>query len=193
MQATRQRILDFLSSRGSASSLQLAKAFGMSAQNVRRHLHILEQDGRVTALEKQPGERRGRPQERYALTPESQGDNLAGLSSALLAGTGPAGLRRLARRMAGEAPKTAAGGQRLVAAVRQLEPQGYRPHWEARPDGPQVVLGHCPFAAIIEKHPELCRMDGLMLQELLGAPTEQVSKLQPGPQGTPQCIFRISK
>lgn len=147
----------------------------------------------MAPVEKQPADRRGRPQERYALTLESQGDNLAGLSSALLAGTGPAGLRRLAKRMAGQAPEAAAGGQRLVAAVRQLEPQGYRPHWEARPDGPQVVFGHCPFAAIIEKHPELCRMDALMLEELLGTPTEQVSKLQPGPQGTPQCIFWIQQ
>jgi predicted ArsR family transcriptional regulator len=79
--------------------------------------------------------------------------------------------------------------QKLVAAVRALEPLGYKPRWEARPHGPQLVLGRCPYAAIIADHPELCSIDAQVLEKLLDVPVEQMAKLQPGPQMIPQCIF----
>jgi predicted ArsR family transcriptional regulator len=75
--------------------------------------------------------------------------------------------------------------------VQRLSPLGYRPRWEARPKGPHVVLGRCPYAAIIADHPELCQMDQLVLGDLLGSPVEQTAKLQAGPQGLPQCVFRM--
>ncbi|QYK50488.1 MAG: helix-turn-helix domain-containing protein [Anaerolineales bacterium] len=193
MQSTRQSILDYLASRGSASAQQMAQAFGMSTQNLRRHLRILEQRGLI-AVSQPAASGRGRPQLTYSLTAQAQPDHLAGLSSALLSGLRPASLRPLAQRLLGGAPRAARNtSQRLVAAMRQLEPMGYRPRWEARPGGPQVVLGHCPFAAIIDQHPELCQVDAHMLEELLGTDAEQASKLQPGPQGTLQCVFRIKE
>lgn len=198
MQATRQSILDFLGTRGSASAQQMAQAFGMSTQNLRRHLRILEQRGLI-AVSQPAASGRGRPQLTYSLTAHAQPDHLAGLSRALLQGLRPASLRPLAQRLLGQpsglqSQRPARNtSQRLVAAMRQLEPMGYRPRWEARPGGPQVVLGHCPFAAIIDQHPELCQVDAHMLEELLGADAEQASKLQPGPQGIPQCIFRIKE
>ena len=202
MQSTRQRILDYLEARGSASARQMAQAFGMTAQNLRRHLHILQERGLVVTLAEEPARGRGRPQLSYALTEQAQGDNLAGLGRALLralpqreAQRGQA-LRRVAGQLLAQdapvTPKRSGGGAaRLAAAVRSLEPQGYKPRWEARPGSPQVVLGHCPFAAIIAEHPELCQVDAYMLEELLGAPVEQLEKLQPGPQGTLQCVFRL--
>lgn len=196
MQSTRQSILDFLSARGSASALQMAQAFAMSVQNLRRHLHILQQRGLI-AERQMPKEGRGRPQLRYMLTTQAQPDHLAGLSSALLHGLRANGLRPLAQRLAGtqggQSRPARNTSQRLLSAIQRLEPLGYRPRWEARTGGPQVVLGHCPFAAIIEQHPELCQVDGYMLEELLGTDAEQTSKLQPGPQGTLQCMFRIKE
>jgi len=198
MQATRQRILDTLEQRGSASPKELAQAFGMSPANLRRHLSILQTRGLVQSMGMRPAEGRGRPEQAYALTHTAQGDNLAGLSKALLEGldTGDrprnqdARLKHLARRLLGPAsPMVGQITQRLVATVQRLTPLGYRPHWEARPQGPQMVLGHCPYTAIIADHPELCRMDAHLLEVLLGLPVEQVAKLQPGPQGTPQCVF----
>jgi predicted ArsR family transcriptional regulator len=53
-------------------------------------------------------------------------------------------------------------------------------------------LGHCPYAGIIQKHPELCRMDAALLGDLLGAPASQVAKIGPGPDGPAHCIFRFS-
>lgn len=202
MQTTRQRILDFLAARGTTTTRQLAQAFGMSAQNVRRHLEILQARDLVVALDPQPAEGRGRPEFSYALTSSAQPNNLAGLTSALLEGLSAGDLRRepaqrlrrLGRRLAGDAVKPSEQtSQRLVGTVRRLTPLGYRPRWEARPNRPEVVFGHCPYAAIIGQHPELCQMDASILEDMLGAPVEQLSKLQPGPQGTPQCVFRIKQ
>jgi predicted ArsR family transcriptional regulator len=197
MQSTRQRILDYLEQRGAASARQLAQAFGMTPANLRRHLGILRARGLLAAIERRPPEGRGRPEQIYALTATAQPDNLKQLSSALLEQTRGRGqearMKHLAVRLLGNLP-TPVGQitQRLVAAVQRLAPLGYRPRWEARPDAPQVVLGRCPYAAIIADHPELCRMDAHMLEALLAAPVEQLSKLQPGPQGTRQCVFTIT-
>lgn len=198
MQSTRQRILDHLEQNGSASARQLAQAFGMTPANLRRHLGILQRRGLLAAIERPIPGGRGRPEEVYALTARAQPDNLKQLSGALLEqskGRGQeARLKQLAIHLLGNLP-TPVGRitQRLVAAVQSLAPLGYRPRWEARPNRPEVVFGRCPYAAIIAEHPELCRMDAHMLEELLGAPVDQLTKLEPGPQGTPHCVFALQQ
>jgi len=198
MQSTRQHILDTLDQRGSASAQQLAHAFGMTTANLRRHLGILQARGLVTTLSPRRRGGRGRPERVYTLTSSVQDAGLEPLARALLTDlmannavpTPTAKLEDLANRMLGHRP--AASGQltqRLVAAVRRLSPLNYKPHWEAKPQGPELVLGRCPYAAIIADHPELCQMDAFMIEGLLGIPVEQTAKLQPGPQGMPQCVF----
>ncbi|MEX1247698.1 MAG: helix-turn-helix domain-containing protein [Anaerolineales bacterium] len=197
MQSTRQRILEYLDQRGSAGARQLAQAFRMTAANLRRHLGILQSRGLVQVIAQRPAAGRGRPEQVYALAPAANSADLERLTRALLAdlSASPARggrIKRLAFRLAGN--QAAPGGQttqRLVAAVQRLAPLGYKPRWEARPQGPQVVLGRCPYAAIIGDHPDLCQMDSHLLEELLGAPVEQTAKLQVGPQGLPQCVFKV--
>ncbi|MGH2582999.1 MAG: helix-turn-helix transcriptional regulator [Anaerolineales bacterium] len=197
---TRQRILDYLEQRGPASARQLATAFGMTQANLRHHLSALLSEGRIreTSLQKDKG--RGRPRRHFALSERSEPNNLANLSGVLLAELstkndieGESMLKKVASRMLGTNSKPSGHiSQRLVAAVRHLAPMGYKPHWEARPRVPEIVFGHCPYAAIIDEHPELCRMDLHMLEELLGVPVEQTAKLQTGPQGVPICVFTVS-
>lgn len=196
MQSTRQRILDYLRQHGNASASQLAQAFGMTPANLRRHLGILQKSGLVAPIRKQPAEGRGRPELVYILAASALPNNLQKLASTLLDETKgkkqEAKMQRLAAGMLGnERPPEGHITKRLVAAVQRLEPLGYRPRWEARPDAPQVVLGLCPYAAIIAEHPELCLMDAYLLEKLSGAAVEQLSKLQPSPQGTPQCVFQL--
>ncbi len=192
MQSTRQRILDTLEQHGSASARQLSQAFGMTPANVRRHVAILMARGLILPVGRALAAGRGRPEQRYALSDNAKENTLQNLADALLvsAGDDDEGMKRLALRMLGAAAKSAGPTtQRFVAAVQRLKPLGYKPSWEARPQGPQLVLGNCPYAAIISDHPELCRMDAHMLTDLLGQEVEQVSKLQPGPQGVPLCVF----
>ncbi|MCL5428194.1 MAG: ArsR family transcriptional regulator [Chloroflexi bacterium] len=198
MQTTRQRILDYLEQGGSASARQLAHAFGMTPANLRRHLSILQMRGLVTPIGCHPAEGRGRPEQIYALKSTGKNSDLEPLARALLSTLAASGLPRRVDARSESLAKTLLGSfdppsgqftQRLVASVRRLEPLGYKPRWEARPQGPQMVLGRCPYAAIIADHPELCRMDAHLLEELLAAPVEQTAKLQPGPHRIPQCVF----
>jgi predicted ArsR family transcriptional regulator len=200
MQKTRERILDTLEQQHSASAHELASAFGMTAANLRHHLAILQDEGRVEVIAERPTGGRGRPEQVYALSQAAQPDNLAGLAGSLLAVLAEASiakrpetrLRHAARRLAGyRAEARGAASARLVGATRRLNALGYRAGWEARLGGPRIVLGHCPYAAIIDDHPELCQMDAELLAELLGQPVEQLTKLRPGPEGTPQCIFQF--
>jgi predicted ArsR family transcriptional regulator len=62
----------------------------------------------------------------------------------------------------------------------------YHARWEAGQQGPRILFGHCPYAAIIEKHPELCQMDAALLKELFGDDMEQIAKIE-NFQG--MCIF----
>lgn len=189
MQATRQRILDYLEQRGSATATQLALAFGMTAANVRRHLGILAREDLVQIQGTQAPGGRGRPDVLYILKPLS---DLEPLTRALLRSQGGRRAKALATELIGnQTPPSGPATKRLVNAVQELTPLGYKPHWEARPQGPQIVLGRCPYASIIADHPELCQMDAHMLEHLLGVEVEQTAKLARSPQGTPQCVFRI--
>jgi predicted ArsR family transcriptional regulator len=202
MQSTRQHILDTLDQRGSASAQQLAQSFGMTAANVRRHLGILLNRGQVVRVAQRLKSSRGRPEQVYALAALVGGSGLEPLTRALLTNLaanteGSASsdkLRDVAKEMLGKQPAPRGQlTQRLVAAVQQLSPLNYKAHWEAKPQGPELVLGRCPYAAIIADHPELCQMDAHLLESLLGNSVEQTAKLQTGPQGTPQCVFKITQ
>ena len=120
---------------------------------------------------------RGRPTHIYMLTRTAQPDGLAALARALLdelsATRNPAQREARLGRVAEvlRADAGAEGGhltQRLNAAVGRMTELNYHAHWEARAAGPQVILGNCPYAAIIEEHPELCHMDAAMLSAMTG-------------------------
>jgi predicted ArsR family transcriptional regulator len=65
----------------------------------------------------------------------------------------------------------------------------YQARWEASAWGPRLILGHCPYAAIVSDHPELCRMDAFLLETKIGKPVEQTGKLQINDTGLPFCTF----
>ncbi len=88
--------------------------------------------------------------------------------------------------------KIASLTQRLYQAVRRLNDLHYQARWEARGDAPRLIFAHCPYAAIISKHPELCRMDSYLLQELLGASAAQTARLAKDGRGATYCAFRIT-
>ncbi len=164
----------------------------MTPANVRHHLAILLERKLIEPAGQTAPAGRGRPEHAYSLASGAKSNNFAALSSALLSEVGADNhaIRHIAHHLLGEKKVTKGQAtQRLVGAMQQLTVMGYRPNWEARPQGPRVVLHHCPYAAIIAEHPELCRIDAAMLEELLGSPMEQTAKLQPGPQGALQCIF----
>lgn len=218
MKTSRQKLFAYLQQRTVVSVPELSAALRMTPANARHHLRILQEQGLVEIVgERQPaGSQRGRPILLYGLSRHSRGHNLDGLLSALLkvASDQPGGLgqedflRQAARRLAeqtkkSESPERAAapedGGKRtaplsarLVAIIQQLNTWRYQARWEARREAPRVILGNCPYAAILAEHPEICRFDHYLLQALMDLPVEQVARLVPDYRGLPQCVFRVT-
>lgn len=162
----------------------------MSAPNVRHHLTILVSDGRAEVMSARKREGKGRPEKVYSLSRAALGNNLAGLADALLAEAGSSvQMEAVGKRLAGAASFSGETSQsipkRLASVLEKLNEAHYMARWEAGAEGPRVILGICPYAAIIEKHPELCQMDAAMLTTLIGRDTEQRTKL------SPVCVFVV--
>ena len=193
---TRLRILDHFRKHQSASVRELSRLLGMTGANIRHHLAVLESNDLIEIVG-QRKEGRGRPMHVYGLSRRVLGDGLDKLAGTLfdvwLDGVADErrekDLRSLAERLAGGAESKAPVMKRLVRAVERLNELHYQARWEASAAGPRLILGHCPYAAIVADHPELCRMDAFLLETRLGASVEQTAKLQLSDKGLPFCAF----
>jgi predicted ArsR family transcriptional regulator len=200
----RQRVVGFLRRRKTATAALIAQGLGMSAASVRYHLGVLSADGRVVA-EKAPGAlKRGRPEQSYRLSERVLGDNLGMLAEAALVSwfehlsedDRHAAIQHISERVSeqvGSIDSALAGPKRMVQLVERLTALNYEAGWEAGAQGPRIVLGHCPYAAIIARHPELCRMDAHMLSVQMGSPAEQLLKMEQKPGGPNHCVFAIGE
>lgn len=197
---TRLRILDYLRKRQTASVRELSRALAMTGANIRHHLAVLESNDLIEAINRRQ-EGRGRPANVYGLSRRVLGDGLDELAGAMFDvwlkdaadEVQEAGLRSVARRLTGEnlpAPNIPVP-QRLALAVDRLNELHYQARWEASAAGPRILLGHCPYAEIISRYPELCRMDAYLLELQLILPARQTAKLERSATGLPQCAFIV--
>lgn len=191
----RQKILAFLKKQNIATATEIGAALRVTSANARHHLSLLAADGLVEAVSLRGQGQRGRPRKIYRLGNAVLGDNLAGLADALLAQVLPeeaqSTLDALGRVLAGPPPERSTPlMRRLALTVARLNAMRYHARWEAHITGPRLALGHCPYAAIIARRPELCRMDAVLLQTLLGTGVEQLAKLEQTETGNVYCLFR---
>jgi DeoR family transcriptional regulator, suf operon transcriptional repressor len=193
MTTIRQKVLAHLDKSRAASPREIARALGLSAATVRHHLRVLVADGRLEMASVRRRDGRGRPEKVYSLPRAALGDNLSALSDALLTEAG-SGVRMeaLAIRLAGESNFASQPlAKRLNLTVEKLNQMNYHARWEAGSEGPRLIFGHCPYAAILEKHPELCRMDEALLAEWMGGSAVQVFRT--GKEGSSVCVFMVGR
>jgi predicted ArsR family transcriptional regulator len=188
MITARQKVLSYLNKTRTASVREVSRALKMSAANVRHHLRVLTSDGRLEMNSVRGREGRGRPEQVYSIPRAALGDNLSVLSDALWTEAGASvRVEALAKRLAGDSNiKSQPVAKRLNLLVEKINQMNYHARWEAGQQGPRILFGHCPYAAIIGKHPELCQMDAALLKELFGDDMEQIAKIE-NFQG--MCIF----
>ena len=197
MVTARQKVLAYLTKNRTASAREISRALKMSAATVRHHLRVLTSDGRLELSFLRGREGRGRPEKVYSLPRAALGDNLSALGDAVLAEAGlsvrmEALAEHLARRLAGESNFASYPlAKRLNLTVEKLSGMNYHARWEAGSQGPRLIFGHCPYAAIIEKHPELCKMDEELLNELMGDAAVQLFKI--GKEGSSVCVFALGR
>ncbi len=189
MNTVRQKVLAYIGKTRTASSREISRALKLSAATVRYHLRVLAADGRLEIAAVRGRDARGRPEKIYSLPRSALGDNMGALSDALLAEMGSrVTVESLAERLAGETSSVNQPlAKKLNLTVEKLNQMKYHARWEAGPEGPRILFGHCPYASILEKHPELCRMDQAMLQKLTGQPARQIFRT--GKDGSTVCVF----
>lgn len=193
MITVRQKVLAHLKKTRAASAREIARALKMSAPNVRHHLGILTSDDRieVTSVHQRGG--RGRPEKMYSLSQAALGDNLSALANALLTEAGSRlNGEAVANRILDSSPfDNLPITKRLALLVERLNSMHYQARWEAAADGARVIFGRCPYAKVIDGHPELCKIDTLMLEKALGRPVLQIAKGEAAARGLCPFIFRV--
>lgn len=198
MKTSRQQVLDYLRVQRAASAAELSQALQMTAANVRHHLTILEQQGLIERSGWRISAGRGRPAQVFCLSEQARGHNLERLASVLLTACfgllpgepSQAILERLVQLLIPTAP---AGSltQRLNSTVRTLNEMHYEARWEAHAEAPRLILSHCPYATLPVTHPELCRLDALLIEKLLHSSVQSIARLTSDIHGAPFCAFRI--
>lgn len=202
MTTVRQQIREYLQDKQSASAEELARALQVTPANVRHHLAALISDGLVRKVGERPQAGRGRPVQLYSLVEILSRHNLVLLVKALLTTFDEREFkeehgnlqRRLAQQLAkGGMITTKNPGQRYFQAIQFLNTMNYQARWEAHAEAPHVIFSHCPYAQIIQDHPQLCKMDAFLLEELLGEEASQAAKLELTAKGTRQCVFLVGR
>jgi DeoR family suf operon transcriptional repressor len=200
MPNTRQQIIALLEKRASLTAADLSHLLDRTIANVRHHLAILIDEGVVAIAGKRADQKRGRPVIVYALATQTRLHNLDKLASTLLSEAldiyqyerQEVLLEKLACNLAGpdnNGKKTQV--EKLNHANQVLNSMNYQARWEARPEAPRITFRHCPYVSILAEHPELCKMDVLLLEKLLTAQVILTEKLEIDAQGLPYCGFRM--
>ena len=202
MLTARQKILNFLLEQQSSTVEELSKVFRVTPANIRHHLSILIGQGSVKIIGLKPASFRGRPAQIYSCSQQSDQNNLDQLADVLftniLDNSSPcqtdSTLKNIAGQLAVKFPLDANNPtRRLYSSIRILNHMNYQAHWEAHVENPRVILGHCPYSVLLEDHPQMCQMDGYILEALLGAPLKQIEKLSVNPKGLHQCVFLLKR
>jgi predicted ArsR family transcriptional regulator len=210
MQTVRLRILDFIKNHRSATAAEISQAFHMSKANARRHLMILVDEGVIQVVDEHPASGKGRPGRVFAVSESTLGDNFDILSSALLESIAALSekveplqtYRAVAKRMAEKMISTINSREksgfytsslthRLNNLAKILNAAHYQSRWEAHRESPHLILGHCPYAAILNENPQLCDLDAEIIHSLAGQPVEQKARLVKDPSGFRYCVFSI--
>lgn len=199
MKPTRHLLLDYLASHRVATAKELSRGLQVTAADIRHHLKVLIDEGVVESIGRRQPAGRGRPARVFRLSQQTVGENLGILAGALLSealNNNPNDdqqeyLQRVAKLLAGDGALHRNLTRRLYQATQRLNELNYQARWEAHTDAPQVIFGHCPYASILERHPELCQLDARLLEGLLGTPVSQVARLAQDERGAFTCKFRV--
>lgn len=193
MQATRAHILTYLRKHPRATVVDIGISLDMTAANIRYHMGLLVDAGLVKVTGKRNPGGAGRPILLYNLTPHTLGTNIAPLLSAMLAllVNKDADFQSIAEILAREinlSPENRI--LRFNQAVEYLNQMNYHASWEARLEGPQVILRHCPYLDLAETHHGLCQIDTKLISNLFDTRMELSKKRTFGKDPFSPCIFK---
>ena len=177
---TQQRLLRQLLLAGDGAGVEaLCKTLHVSHNAVRQHLNALTTRGLVARVE--PLATGGRPQVRYALTPEGRdlfprnyGAIAAALISQLHARMGESEVGAMLQELGATVASTQASlqgesGEALARGLAQrLDALGYEAVPARHGDEWQVEAYNCVFHALARQHPQVCKFDTAYMEAATG-------------------------
>lgn len=185
--STRDEIFDYLSRHSYGSTGEISLALNTSAQNIRYHIAKLIKTGVVQVVtETSPSSKSaGRKRKLFCLSTQTYQNNYATTLNAFFkvhkelsnAESFESILRSIAQKMFPANAFFSSPIERLNQAIRQLNNQHYHARWEARFNGPNIIFHNCPYAALLQVHPEFCNLDCLILEHLVGIPYQIQSRI----------------
>jgi len=196
VQSTRQKILHYLNSHPGATAVEISRSLDLTAANIRYHLGLLINSGWVQISGKRDSGYAGRPIKLYNLTSLSLGTNIELLLAAMLESlatkkSANSDLRAIAETLAAKINLNPDNRiLRFNKALEYLNQLNYHASWEARPDGPQVILRHCPYLELAKNHTQLCQFDNHLISILFDTPLELTQKRSFGTNPFSPCIFK---
>lgn len=198
--STRGQILRLIIEKGPITSTELAEILVLTAAAVRRHLSMLELQGKITefdgALSYALG--RGRPPRRYVATEQghlafgnASVDVATGALNFLVKALGEEGLQRFSEERAQEIKERysaiieSAGNdteQRVLALAKALTQDGYAASVRRGPRGLTIQLcqGHCPIQGVASEFPVLCEAETQAFGEVLDIHVQRLATLAGG-------------
>jgi len=196
MQPTRQQIRAYLNTHPGASAVEISRSLDLTPANIRYHLGLLIDSGWVQISGKRSPGGAGRPIKLFNLTSLSLGTNIEILLAAILESltakkSTNSDLRSIAETLA--AKTNLNPDNRIIRfnqALEYLNQMNYHASWEAHPDGPQVIVRHCPYLGLANKNPLLCQLDNHLLSILFDTPLELSQKRSFGKNPFSPCIFK---
>ena len=195
MQKTRKDILGYLENNHLVSAGDLARVLDMTPANIRYHLKILLDDGRIQVSGMRPAGGSGRPIYLYNLSSPSLGENLERLLESFLDNLEKHPDQELIRediadRISKDHSREKLGKVKLYnQAVEILIGLNYHASWQARPEGPQIELRHCPYRSLALNNSQICMIDQALISNLLDTPMALVQKRTFGKNPFSPCIF----
>lgn len=200
MRSTKERILNTLLNKQNSTIGELADVVGINGISVRHHLINLQAEGLITAEEERHGV--GRPRFIYKLSDkgyEQFPSNYLGLTNLLLdvmrsdlpKKQFETLMVKIGQRMA-ETNMISDPDLPIEAKIAELSLKlakgGFRISHEREGNLVTIHSKNCPYHRIGVQHPEICQVDQIMFQALLGNTINQVGCMLTGDK---ECRFEI--
>ncbi|WP_341502464.1 metalloregulator ArsR/SmtB family transcription factor [Gallaecimonas sp. GXIMD4217] len=203
-QASADKILYLLKTRGPQTAQGLAEHLGMTSMGSRQHLLGLEEEGLVESFSEK--RKVGRPSRVWRLSaaghrrfPDRHEDLTLAMLDGIKAVFGDQGLDQLIghreERMRADYGAALAACPDLRAKVEKLAQiragEGYMAEVQAHPDGGWLLVeNHCPICAAASSCQDFCRSELALFAHCLGEDAE-ISRQEHLLSGARRCVYHI--
>lgn len=192
---TEELILDVLKKHRLVSTTELSRILFMTKPNIHYHLKKMLKKRMIEAVKEDFlfSQRPGRPELFYRLSPIAAGNNITQLCDLLLEQQKNKKkiYQYLAHRLLPRPQESTPMPILLRSLVAEMNSRAYACRWEAHKTGPIITFSNCPYAAIIDQHPDLCQMDVCLLESYLSFPVEQITRIDKKTQISNECRFSV--